>query len=96
VSLGYQQPPKEAPALQRIEYSSGSIFVLVSDGFTDQIGSDGESRRAYGNRRLVELLQACRGNSAQIIAERMNDSLAAWQGSEIRRDDVTAIVFQPL
>jgi serine phosphatase RsbU (regulator of sigma subunit) len=96
VSLGYQQPPKAAPALQRIEYSPGSVFVLVSDGFTDQIGSDGESRRAYGYRRLVELLQACRGKSAEIIAQRMKDSLAAWQGSEMRRDDVTAIVFQPV
>ena len=95
VSLGYQQPPKEAPALQRITYATGSIFVLVSDGFTDQIGSDGESRRAYGNRRLIELLQHSRGQSAESIAQRMRDSLAAWQGSELRRDDVTAIVFQP-
>ncbi len=94
VSLGYQQPPKEAPALRRIAYSAGSIFVLVSDGFTDQIGSDGESRRAYGNRRLSELLRACRGESAERIAARMRDSLAAWQGAELRRDDVTAIVFQ--
>ena len=95
VSLGYQQPPKEAPALQRITYAPGSIFVLVSDGFTDQIGSDGESRRAYGNRRLTELLQHSRGQSAESIVQRMHDSLAAWQGSELRRDDVTAIVFQP-
>ncbi len=94
VSLGYQQPPREAPALQQIGYTSGSIFVLVSDGFTDQIGSDGQNRRAYGNRRLIELLEASQGQSAESIAQRMRDSLAAWQGGELRRDDVTAIVFQ--
>ncbi len=95
VSLGYQQPPKEAPALQRIAYAPGSLFVMVSDGFTDQIGSDGEGRRAYGNRRLVALLEASHGQSAENIAQHMRNSLAAWQGAELRRDDVTAIVFQP-
>ncbi len=97
VSLGYQQPPSEAPALQRIAYESGSTFVIVSDGFTDQIGSDGngdgKSRRAYGYRRLVQLLEASRGETADTIARRMRDSLQRWQGSELRRDDVTAIVF---
>ncbi len=93
VSLGYQQPPGEAPTLQRIDYVSGSTFVIVSDGFTDQIGGDGTARRAYGYRRLVELLQASRGDSAEIIAHRMRESLQQWQGRELRRDDVTAIVF---
>ena len=97
VSLGYQQPPAEAPALQRIAYASGSTFVIASDGFTDQIGSDGsgdgKARRAYGYRRLVKLLEASRGDDAETIARRMRDSLQQWQGSELRRDDVTAIVF---
>jgi serine phosphatase RsbU (regulator of sigma subunit) len=101
VSLGYQQPPAEAPALQRIDYVSGSTFVIVSDGFTDQIGSDSNGndgnsrhgRRAYGYRRLVELLQASRGEPAETIARRMRESLQRWQGDELRRDDVTAIVF---
>ncbi len=97
VSLGYQQPPSETPTLQRIDYASGSTFVIVSDGFTDQIGSDGngdgKSRRAYGYRRLVQLLEASRGESADTIARRMRDSLQQWQGSELRRDDVTAVVF---
>ena len=95
VSLGYQQPPAEAPALQHIGYTSGSTFVIVSDGFTDQIGtnSDSGSRRAYGYRRLVELLQASCGEDAATIARRMRESLRQWQGTELRRDDVTAIVF---
>jgi len=93
VSLGYQQPPSETPALQRIDYASGSTFVIVSDGFTDQIGGDGNGRRAYGYRRLVQLLEASRGETAETIARRMRDSLQQWQGSELRRDDVTAVVF---
>ena len=96
ISLGYQQPPREAPELHRIGYQPGSIFVLVSDGFTDQVGGDGSARRAYGNRRLTDLLHTCHGESVETIAQRMRQSLADWQGSELRRDDVTAIVFQPL
>ncbi len=99
VSLGYQQPPSEIPVLQRIEYAPGSTFVMVSDGFTDQIGNDssnaegGSARRAYGYRRLVQLLEASRGEPADVIATRMKESLRLWQGAELRRDDVTAIVF---
>ena len=96
VSLGYQQPPAEAPALQRIDYASGSTFVIVSDGFTDQIGSDGGAKRAYGYRRLVELLETCQGESSETIAQRMKDNLAQWQGQQPRRDDLTAVVFSPL
>ncbi len=96
VSLGYQQSPAEAPALQRVDYESGSTFVIVSDGFTDQIGSDGSdgsARRAYGYRRLIQLLEAGPGEPAETIARRMRESLRQWQGEELRRDDVTAIVF---
>ncbi len=95
ISLGYQQAPSEVPALQRIDYASGSTFVIVSDGFTDQIGGadHGGVRRAYGYKRLVQLLEASRGDSADVIARRMRDSLQQWQGRELRRDDVTAIVF---
>ena len=93
VSLGYQQPPGEVPALHRIDYAPGSTFVIVSDGFTDQIGGDGASVRAFGYRRITEILQACAGESASVIAGRMSDALAQWQGAQLRRDDVTALVF---
>ena len=66
---------------------------MVSDGFTDQIGGEAGALRAYGYRRLTELLQSSRGESAAVIAARMRESLAAWQGNQLRRDDVTAIVF---
>ena len=93
VSLGYQQPPDEAPALHRIEYAPGSAFVIVSDGFTDQIGGDTQSPRAFGYRRIVDVLQASAGESAETIARRMKEALAQWQGAQLRRDDVTALVF---
>ncbi len=95
LSLGYRDPPHERPQVHRIDYRRGDSFVLVSDGFTDQVGSLDGALRAYGYRRLQALLQRLSGRPAQEIAAAMRDDLRQWQGAQMRRDDVTAVVFQP-
>ncbi len=92
ISLGYPAQPTEAPPLHAISYAPGDCFVLVTDGITDQVGGVG-SPRAYGYRRLTELLQACTGQDAASIARRIANDLRTWQGSQLRRDDMTALVF---
>ena len=92
ISLGYPSPPKEVPPVHAIRYAPGDSFLLVTDGITDQVGGEG-SPRAYGYRRLTELLQACRGLDAPATAQRLRDALRAWQGHQLRRDDMTALVF---
>lgn len=95
LSLGYREPPHERPQVHRIAYRRGDSFVLVSDGFTDQVGSPDGTPRAYGYRRLQELLRRMPGRPAGDIADAMREDLRQWQGSQMRRDDVTAVVFQP-
>ncbi len=95
LSLGYRDPPHERPRVHRIDYRRGDSFVLVSDGFTDQVGSLDGALRAYGYRRLQELLRRMSGRPAQEIADAMREDLRQWQGAQMRRDDVTAVVFQP-
>lgn len=95
LSLGYRDRPQEDPVVHTIDYQSGDSFVLVSDGFTDQVGTREGTPRAYGYRRLQSLLQGLHGRSAQDIAEAMRKDLLEWQGNQMRRDDVTAVVFQP-
>ncbi len=92
ISLGYPSPPTEVPPVHAISYAPGDSFLLVTDGITDQVGGEG-SPRAYGYRRLTELLQACRGLDAAATAQRIRDELRAWQGTQLRRDDMTALVF---
>ena len=92
ISLGYPSPPTEVPPVHAISYAPGDRFLLVTDGITDQVGGEG-SPRAYGYRRLTELLQACRGLDAQATAQRIRDDLRAWQGKQLRRDDMTALVM---
>ncbi len=93
ISLGYPTPPSELPPVHAISYAAGDTFLIVSDGITDQVGG-GDKPRAYGYRRLTELLQACNGLDAPSIAQRLRDDLQAWQGRQLRRDDMTALVFR--
>ena len=67
VSLGYQDaiPATAQPELRTIDYRLGELFCIVTDGFTDQIGSwDGNSKLSYGYRRLEFLLVAQANASA--------------------------------
>ncbi len=95
LSLGYRDPPHEKPQVHRFYYERGESFVIVSDGFTDQVGSREGPPRAYGYRRLHELLERVKEQPAPEIAEAMRRDLQEWQGPQLRRDDVTAVVLKP-
>ena len=94
-SLGYQDTVLEAdkPILQKIPYQSGDIFAVVTDGITDQIGG-ANGRTSYGYRRLEEVLKAQSTEAAEEITAAMRQDFAMWQGTNARRDDVTAVVFR--
>jgi serine phosphatase RsbU (regulator of sigma subunit) len=49
---------------------------------------------SFGYRRLEEILKANCTGSAEEIAAAMKLEFAAWQGTNARRDDVTAVVFR--
>ena len=94
-SLGYQNPPdpEDEPSDQPIRYQSGDVFVIVTDGFTDQVGGDRVQPTSYGYRRLERVLESTTERDAKDIARRMWEDFLAWQGQQMRRDDVTAVVF---
>ena len=93
-SLGYQDAVADAdkPVLQKTTYQSGDVFAVVTDGFTDQIGVSA-GKTSFGYRRLEEILKVNFKASAEEITAAMNSEFAAWQGTNVRRDDVTAVVF---
>ena len=93
-SLGYQDAVADAdkPVLQKTTYQSGDVFAVVTDGFTDQIGGSA-GKTSFGYRRLEEILKVNFKASAEEITAAMNSEFAAWQGTNVRRDDVTAVVF---
>ena len=96
VSLGYSQrlSDDQLPSTAVIRYDTGDTFVVVTDGFTDQIGGPGDKRVSYGYRRLQAVLTGNARASASEIVQAMKADFAAWQGDNFRRDDVTAVVFR--
>ena len=94
-SLGYQDAVAEAekPVVQKISYQSGDVFAVVTDGFTDQIGGS-TGKTSFGYRRLEDILKANCTGSAEEITAAMKREFANWQGTNARRDDVTAVVFR--
>ncbi len=94
-SLGYRQPPDEEdlPVSQTIVYVPGDIFVIVTDGFTDQPGGDKATPVAFGYRRIEHLLCDMRGQNADQISRGLREAFNRWQGARQRRDDVTVVVF---
>ena len=95
-SLGYRDPiaEEDEPVTRRIACDEGDAFVVVTDGFTDQLGGPSGTAVSFGYRRLEALLAAMPAAGATEIAAAMRAALAQWQGGRKRRDDVTAVVFR--
>ena len=95
-SLGYRDPidEEDEPVTRRILCEDGDAFVIVTDGFTDQLGGPTATPVSFGYRRLEALLASMPMAPATEIAEAMRAALREWQGSRKRRDDMTAVVFR--
>ena len=93
--MGYQDliADKDKPVLQKIPFQSGDVFVVVTDGFIDQIGGT-TGKSSFGYRRLEVILKSNCTGSAEEITAAMKREFADWQGANARRDDVTAVVFR--
>ncbi|HNC43968.1 MAG TPA: SpoIIE family protein phosphatase, partial [Acidobacteriota bacterium] len=71
---------------QELELQSGMMLYMCSDGFTDQPNLE---RQKYGTKRLRTLLQTVAGIPVEIQHQHIEQALAAHQGSELQRDDIT-------
>jgi len=94
-SLGYCQPPdpEDEPIDQIIHYQAGDTFVVVTDGYTDQIGGDPNSPSSFGYRRIEKVLTDSKNLSANQIADALKEAYESWRGQQKPRDDLTVIVF---
>ncbi|MBF0161995.1 MAG: SpoIIE family protein phosphatase [Magnetococcales bacterium] len=66
-------------------------IILTTDGMIDQVG--GEKRQGLGKKRFQALLEGYQETPVQGLGERLYEALVAYQGGEIRRDDVTVVGF---
>lgn len=95
-SLGYRQPPdaEDEPNDQLIRYDTGDAFIIVTDGFTDQLGGTQAVPTSFGYRRLENVLNGAATAPATEIAKRLHDEYTRWRGSQKPRDDVTVLALR--
>jgi serine phosphatase RsbU (regulator of sigma subunit) len=91
-ALGY---PGQAPYTPLEEYEmpldTCQTFFMASDGILDQPG--GKSSVAFGPRRLLQHLETHRHLGAEALMMQTKTVVDQWRGSELRRDDVSALAF---
>lgn len=95
--LGYRDIPPRMPTEHRFAISPGDRLMLVSDGVVDQIGRHPVTgaRQAFGYRRLLDLMESQRDEPVEQCIEALRIVLREWQSSELRRDDMTAVLVAP-
>lgn len=94
ISLGYRDFPRGQPVTQQWKVSSGSRFILVTDGVTDQLGGPPTRPVAFGYKRMVEALALASSGNAQTMAAELLSAVTQWQGQQARRDDLTILALE--
>lgn len=94
ISLGYETAT--LPPLQDIyfEVVKGQIFALTTDGILSQPGT--EKQIGFGYQRFINTLNSAETLSPASMAKYVMRQVRAWQGKQLRRDDVMLILFQPI
>ncbi len=91
--IGYRLTPLDAQfTSQTIDIKEITSFYLTSDGLIDQIG--GPRRRMFGKKRFRSLLEKIQHLPMDEQKAAIVQELADYQGTEIRRDDVSVIGFK--
>ncbi len=85
-------PHDQAFTNHEVPLTQGSAYYLFSDGLVDQVG--GAKRRAFGKKRIIALLEEHLDRPLAEQRDAIMAAFTAYQGDEIRRDDVTFLGFR--
>jgi serine phosphatase RsbU (regulator of sigma subunit) len=92
--VGYRRYPLETKFSDvTLPFDKSDSFYMTTDGLIDQIG--GPRGRSFGKRRFQELLKKNLGATMRTQEESLRKALAAYQGEQLRRDDLTVLGFVP-
>ena len=95
--LGYPRRGDETVSAETVSLTvrPGDSFYLMTDGITDQMGSAGPRRRLLGHRGVGDILLQSRDQALGPQVRTLEGALAAYRGTEARRDDMTLVAFRP-
>lgn len=83
------------PSFPYSEYSarleSGDLLFLYSDGLTEAEDTEGVE---FGENRLIELLRAQRGASAETVIAAVREAVQTWTGGRALADDMTILAVR--
>lgn len=93
LGLGYADTPADARwTCRHIDLRPGAVVLACTDGLVDQIG--GPKAIAFGRRRLREALVRHGELPMADLGAALMQELASYQGSQLRRDDLTLFGFR--
>ncbi|QIM50571.1 SpoIIE family protein phosphatase [Pusillimonas sp. DMV24BSW_D] len=94
LGLGYADTPANAVwTNQTTELKPGTFILGCTDGLIDQIG--GAKHIAFGKQRLRQILLQHRNLSTPALLASLMAALSQYQGTQVRRDDLTLLGFRP-
>jgi sigma-B regulation protein RsbU (phosphoserine phosphatase) len=76
---------------QTLSLDVGDVFLAFSDGLTEAQNDRGEF---FSDTRIVNILQAGKGESAESIAQRLTSSLLAFIGEKDPTDDLSFVILR--
>ncbi|MEE2717938.1 MAG: SpoIIE family protein phosphatase [SAR324 cluster bacterium] len=92
-SVGYHTPDHEKPFTNHtLDLQAGDRFVLISDGFVDQVCET--TGRMYGPKRFRKKLAEHASLPVPELMRALLDDHAAEQGTHTRRDDLTLMALE--
>ncbi len=74
-----------------VELAPGDSVLFLTDGLVEAFDPTGVM---FGFERLADLFAQCGDQPAEQVVAELLDAVVAWQGSDRRNDDMTAIVLQ--
>jgi phosphoserine phosphatase RsbU/P len=75
----------------RIEYSTGDVFLFVSDGVIEALNRAGEQ---YGESKLLELMKKNTGSNSQKMVNEILDSVKSFTSDTSQFDDITVVAVK--
>ncbi len=93
MGVGYTSTPDDHVwTNQSFDVPAGTRVYLATDGLVDQIG--GDRNIAFGRKRLRELLRLVGYEPMHVQHTVLADKFREYQGTHLRRDDVTMFGFR--
>jgi len=79
----------------RLSLNPGDRILLMSDGYLEQAGVEGEVM-LDDDRCAAYFLEAAGERSPEAVIDQLFRRLDAWRGETVQGDDVTLVVIQVL